>query len=798
MIKNFLFVLQRFKTSSILNILGLTTAFASFLIIMMQVNFEYGFEKYHPNADRIYRIDLKNSSSDGWFPILARPFTQAIIQSSPQILAGTLINPYLGDFYITVEDNGMKKGFKEQFVTCNTPITQVFNFKMIEGSADCLNNPDNVIIPRSTALRLFGNQSAVGKSLELSGYLWTKQNGGLLVVGGVYEDFPDNTQLNNYIYTAIADDYTVTDWKSQNYFCYVLLDKDANPEAVAENFNKTFDFSILGYESQSPQSTAIRLFPLQSVYFDNRDPSGQLIKSGSSSTPLILLTIGLLIIAIAVINYTNFTMALSPRRMRSINTHKILGGTEVALRINIIAESVLLCGLSFLLAVFTVYFIAYNRLLPFISIDIYPTHNLPPVFITGAIALATGLIAGIRPAFYMTSLPPVMALNGNFGLSPAGKRLRIILIGFQFFISIALIISAFFVYKQNRFMQKYTLGYNTNQIALTELPQSIARENQKAFIAQLKDNPDIMDIAFSHQKFGASDTYRGWGGTYNDEPVHFISLSVSWNFPAVMGIQAIEGRLPKESDENEQLVFYIINQTMQKAYNMQPENIIDIPWMSKDRFDNGKILGIVNDVKFTSLRNQVENMAFVFNDHNGVIQPWSYIRIRDGADIRSVVKYIEKSIVRFDPAYPAKIEFYDEVFDALYKKEINTEYLINLFGSIAILIAIVGIFGLVMFECEYKRKEIGLRKVMGSTEMEILRLFNRLYLRIFAVCFLAAVPAGYYIVNRWLENFAYKTAVHWWESALIGLPVLLIIVATVSVQSWHSATINPTKALNSE
>jgi putative ABC transport system permease protein len=236
---------------------------------------------------------------------------------------------------------------------------------------------------------------------------------------------------------------------------------------------------------------------------------------------------------------------------------------------------------------------------------------------------------------------------------------------------------------------------------------------------------------------------------------------------------------------------------MQKAHNIQPGDVIDIPWMTpNDNPNNGKILGVVNDVKFTSLRNQVENMAFVFNDWSSKTR--SYIRIRDGADIRSAVRHIEKTVAAFDPAYPANIEFYDEVFNALYKKEINLEYTINLFGLIAVIIAVMGIFGLVMFECEYKRKEIGLRKIMGSTEIEILRLFNRLYLRIFGVCFVAAVPLGDYLVNRWMDNFAYKAPVYWWEFGVIGFSVLVLITTVVAMQSWKSATINPARTLNSE
>ncbi|GHT62685.1 ABC transporter permease [Bacteroidia bacterium] len=793
-LQNFLFVLNRFKVSSLLNIFGLTTAFAAFLILVIQVNFEYGFEKYHPNAARIYRVDGANTVNGDEWCIHSYPFVETVIQSSPHILAGTLINPYLDNFYITIETDGVQKGFKERFVTCDADITKVFNFQMLEGSAGCLKNQEMAIIPQSMAVRLFGTESAIGKQLTLTGRLWTKDR-DFLIVGGVYKDFPANTQLNNDIYTAInGESYLQNDWRSQNYFCYILLDEHVSPEEIAENFNKNFDFQLIGREN-----TQIKLVPLTSLYFKNQDPSGQLIKSGSPSTPLILLTIGILIVVIAIINYTNFGMALAPVRMRNINTRKILGSTNQTLQLTIIAESVLMSLLSFGLSIALVSLLYESKELPFIQADINPVNNIPAILLTGLIALFAGIIAGIRPAFYMTSRPPVLALTGSFGLSQSGKRLRTVLIGFQFIISIVLITVAFFVYKQNHFMQKYTLGYDTDNIALVELPQSISGKGKQTFVSKLKENPDITNAAFSQQKFGAKDGYRTWSGTYKEEYVGFYSLSVSWNFPAVMGIPAVEGRLPEERDDDNSKnspVYYVINRTMQKEYNIHADDVIDVDFRRKDNPDNGRVLGIVEDVKFSSLRNQVENMAFVFNDGNG--QNWSYIRIKAGADIRQTAKYIEKTIAEFDSAYPSKIEFYDEVFDALYRQEINAERVITLFGLLAVIIAIAGVFGLVMFECAYKRKEIGIRKVMGSTEPEILLLFNRIYLRIFGVCFVIAVPIGYYIVKRWLENFAYKTPMDWWGFALVGVLVLLIIVCTVSWQSWRAATANPVNALKSE
>lgn len=789
---NFAHVLKRFKTSSILNITGLTVALASFFIIAAQVGFEYGFERCHPNADRIYRVELVRGPDQ--MLILPYPLTRAVIESSPQIAAGSLINPYLDRFYITIENDGQPEGFRETFVTCNAGITRIFNFQMIEGEADCLHQPEQVLIPKSMATRMFGGKPAVGQRITLTGYLWTKQTGGFLVVGGVYEDFPANTQLKNYIYTAFTEtSSSMTDWASYNYFCYSLLDKNARPEEVMENFNKTFDFKLLPYEKVEDPS--IQLTPLRSIYFANEDPSGRLVRSGNPATPLILLTIGALILLIAAINYTNFAMALAPRRMRSINTHKILGSTNAELRTMIVAESVLMSLVSLALSLVVVYMVYQSRLPLFGEVDIHPLHNPQALLLTSLAAAFCGLAAGLRPAFYMTALPPAMALSGNQALSPSGKRLRTVLIGFQFFVSIVLIFCAFFLYKQNHFMQQYTLGYDTEQIALVELPQSIVHD-RNTFSATLKSHPAIEDVAFSQQKFGAGDSYRSWGGRHKGEPIGFNSLGVSWNFPSVMGIKAIDGRLPNESDVKEDCLYYIINQTLQERFRVAVDDIIDIPWMEESNNpNNGRVLGVVNDLQFMSLRQQVNDMAFVFNE-NRAITPWSYVRIRSGADAREAVRHIRETVAGMDAAFPVSVEFYDEVFDALYRKELNTEATIGLFGLIAVIIAVAGVFGLVMFDCEYKRKEISIRKVMGSTEGEILLLFNKMYLTVFAVGFALAVPAGYFIISKWLDNFAYKTPLAWWGFLVAGLPALAVIVLTVCVQAYRAAVQNPTRALN--
>lgn len=791
--KNFIFVLKRFKTSSLLNLMGLTVAFAAFYIIITQVHYEYTFENCHSKADRIYRLDRSDKSGDLW-SIHSRPLANTAINSIAHVETGTIINPYIGEFYFTTNTNGKEQGHIENFLTCEADITKIFDFSMIEGNSNCLSEPQNILIPESMAKRLFGDGSVLGKAITLSGYLWSKQNGGELYVGGVYKDFPNNTQLNNYIYTAIKKDFSMNDPSSSNFFCFLLLDDQTNVDLVEKSLNTIIDLSIYyGEEDVNDQEASMQLTPLKSIYFLNEAPNSNLIKSGNPTTPVILLAIAFLIILIAVINYMNFNLALAPRRLRSINTQKILGCPNSTLRVNIVSEAIIMSLLAYILAIGLIWITNDTNFLSFITPNLDFEENLFSISLTLAVAIITGILAGLRPAFFITSYSPALAIKGG-GNNTKASKLRLALIGIQFLISITLIISSIFIYLQNEFILQYNLGYDTEQVAVVKISQKL-ESDVNTYVNSLKNNPDIEDIAFCSEHFGASDSYRMWGGRYKDINIPLYSVNVSHNFFDVLNIKAIDGRIPSESDEGGKMQF-VINKVLHDKYGVIPGENINISWMEEE--GRTEVMGIVGDVKFRSLRNENSNLVFTINERNISDRYFSYIKIRAGANIPKTVEYIERTISKLDPAYPTKVTFYDEVFDRLYKREINTQSIISLFSILAILLSISGVFGLVMFESQQRQKEISVRKVFGSTISEILILFNKLYVRIFLISFVIAIPISYYMINKWLENFAYKTPIHWWVFLASGLLILLIVLFTVTLQSYKAATANPVNSLKSE
>jgi len=784
-IKNLVNALKRFRLASLFNILGLSIAFAAFIVIMIQVRYEYSFDKSYPAHERIFRAGVAGEE-DIFGIILPRPFIESIITSSPHIEAGTIVNPYIGNVYITINDKGEKKGFRQPFVTCSPAITQVFDFEMTEGDRDCLKNPDYVIIPQSMAYTLFGELTAIGQVIHAEERIWSK-NRSDLVVGGVYKDLPQNSQLDNVIYTAMDANYAIDNWEASNYICYLLLDSKDASGGVVDNFNRTFDYSKMNWADSKKN---INLTPLTDIYFKNEMQDGNILKSGNKTSTDIIFFIAILVIAIAAINFMNFSTALAPIRIKSINTQKILGCTTVFLRFALILEAISIAFISFLFSLVYIWILNKIGMLMFIEADLALSNNLPLIVLGGVVAIFVGLLAGLYPSFYMTSFPPVLAIKGNFGVSPNGKRLRTMLVGFQFVISIALIISVSFIWMQSRYMEKYSLGFDKDQIAVVELNRDFFNNHRSTYENELKEYAGIEDVAFSGHKLGSSDSYSTSGIIYNEQMFSTYLITVSSNFMKVMGISVLEGREPLPIDETSERRIYLVNKNIHDKFGVVSTPSINI--FGKE----SSIIGVTDNVKFTSLRKQNDNITFTTNIYHPLTV--SYIRLKSGADYLGAVEHIRKTVAKIDPAFPFKVEFYDSLFDQLYKKEENFRKMMTLFCFLAIVISIVGVFGMVIFETEYKRKEIGIRKVLGATIREVIIMLNESYTRIIIVCFALAVPVTYYGITQWLSNFVFKIPLYWWVFLASGFVVLIVTILIVSFQSWKAANINPVDSLKNE
>lgn len=792
MIRNLLYLFKRFKTAVVLNLFGLTIAFAAFLLIVMQVDYEMNYDAMHSKSGRTFRLEANHGEFEH-NAIHCLMFSDAFVNSSAHITDYSYRYPfYGGERYCQideVDDQGEAKVFKENFQLCLPNISDVFDFHMKEGSVECLSIPGSVLIPESVAKRLFDKQSAIGKRIRMSGSSgWQPVSTTILTIGGVYKDFPGNTTVQNRIYVPMDQlDLLKSSWQMYANEIYVTLDDPLNKEEVLDHFNKTFDFA----KSQmgSAQEIALRLTPLKDVYYTH-DTTFDFNPKGHRETNYVLLGIAFLILFIAGINFTNLTTSLIPLRLKTINTHRVLGCSIYKLRAISLIESIVICLISYILALFIVNDLSYTPIANWVDVDIRLSQYKGLILLTALIAILTGCLAGLYPAIRSSSYAPALVLKGSFGLSPKGKKVRVALIGFQYTVSIALIIVTLFMGLQNHFMtSSEQLGFNKDQVAIVNLTPEIYAKHKPQYIQKLKDYPGIEDVAFSVYELSKEDDMIDLEyARHEDKDVFFKVFYASENFLSVMDIQVEEGRDFTREDLNKAQSDYIINPAAERDFHLHPG----------DRFNDRTVLGVSKDFRFNSCR--IASSPFVFALNNDIPNPKlvSYIRFNSKTNLQEAVAHVRETLKEIDPTFPFEISFYNTILNNLYQKEQTLGKLISLFGIMAILISIVGVFGLVLFETQYRRKEIGIRKINGATTGQILLMFNKTYIRIVSVCFIISIPIAWMGTQQWLENFAYKTPLHLWVFIVAFLIILSVTIGTVTFRNWQAANENPVNSVKSE
>lgn len=782
LIRNFSHTFRRFFTASILNLIGLSIAFASFFVIMTQVDYDYNFNKGYKDYEKIFRIEIKPNAESDWQLWMPRPLCELVQNCSPHIESICIINAFQSK--VDYEVNG--NIFNETTCYGFGNFLETFQPEMISGSTDALNQPKTVLISESTAKRFFGTTDAVGQSI----FKDKQSNNNEWTIGGVYKDFPENSQIGNWVMAPNNPDENQNRWNNWKYICYLRLN---NPTAASKT-EKLIQETLEKYSSKfvsdnnNKYSTKLHLSPLTDVHF-----STIANKSASSRTTVyLLICISFLIVVIATINFMNFSLAETPMRIKSINTQKVLGATTRSLRFSLIAESVLISTIAFMLSLIEVLLLKDSGLKDLVSAGLQPLEHPILLTITFCLSLLMGFLAGIYPSYYVTSFAPALALKGSFGLSPKGRTLRTALVCIQFFVAYMLIIGVGIMYLQSRYIRTSDYGYDKNVIITGNMTTETQAQND-AVVNDLSRIPGVKGVAFSMFILSSADNYMNWAMDDNNTVVRFDVMPVDYHFLDVMGIHITEGRNFKPGDGD----VYIFNEATRKKY----------PWLKVGQTAPGDhlIVGFCENIKYSSFRNDdnKQPMAFFIYGKNfeRIGHQWQQtinIRVSAGVDKVEVIRSLQKTMEKFTPGHDFNFRFMDEVLDANYRNELRFTKQILLFSLIAIAISLTGVFGLTMFESEYRRKEIGIRKIMGSSTRQILYMFNRRYILILTGCFIVAAPFGWWIGQHWLQGFAEKTPVTPWIFILSFLLVTLITMTTITVQSWKNANENPVNSIKTE
>lgn len=773
--KNIVSLIRRYPAAIAANYIGLVLSFLAFLIICTQVRYETSFDTCYPTAGRIFRAD-KTDDESLFRNILPRGFSDDIINSSAHIEAGCSLCPFFGDTYFYVKQEGIEPtGYKRAINSVSPEFIKVFGIELVEGSPDALETEGSAIIPESLARLLFPGESAIGKVLHTDAKFLLGSTGNEATITGVYRDLPSNAQLNNDIYASIGHLYEGT-YGAANFICYVLLDDASNKGQVEEEFNSHFDFSQFdGWLSP------IELVPVEDIYYLNE---GNVYKSGTRSQTLLLIALAILILAVGAINFTNFYTALTPVRIRSINTQKIMGASTARLRTGIIAESVLWCITAFILAaavIVPVSGILYSR--DILSVAFSFTDGWPVALFSSAIAILTGIAAGIWPSIFSTSIQPALVIKGGFGFSRTGKTLRTLLIGVQFVISIALFLFVLFVQKQSAFMKSYPCGFDKDRLAVVNIGGDNAMNKSEWLREELTKYADIEEVAYSLELVGSSDIYNTMTYDFGFGPMLMNMIYCSYNFPQALGLVSTQGEMFGEQDYGQ--VLLTDNLRRQGTEQREYPNFT-------------RIKGFVNDVNISSMRKANACVCFYMCPKDMITMPYAYIRMAEGADRATVFDHISSTLKEMDHVFSHDIQFYSTVSEQLYRGENRVRKVIWIFSCLAVILSLVGIWGQTLMDLQYKRKEIAVKRVMGAGRENIIVEGILKYARTLGICFLVGIPAGYLLVSEYLTRFTERVGI---SAELFVITIAAVCVLTLCVvlsQYLRAASGNPADTLKTE
>ena len=786
-IRNFTSIFRKFVTANLLNLLGLSLAFASFFVIMTQVNFDLSYNKSITEHENLFRMTLKlGPGEDDYGTTLPRPVIERLAAASPHVTGYSIRNGWINYDQFVVDN----QEYSLNLIYGEREFLSVFKPTVISGDVKGLDQIGNIVLPRSEALRMFGTTDAAGKTMK---YKWDDNT--FYHVCAVIEDYPENNLLHGVCF--ISTNWNEGNYNNWNYDAYIRVDDVANLPTVQNSLRQT---AIELFKDKFELKTKEEEEAVQVIFTNVADAhfSKFLDKSAPARSSIyLLICFSLLIVVIAAVNFMNFSLAETPMRIRSINTQKVLGATTSSLRGSLLAEAVLISLIAFVLALLIVYLAHDLGLQELVQGSILLQDHQLLIALTLLLSIIVGLMAGAYPSYYVTSFPPALVLKGSFGLSPKGRMLRSVLICLQFIVSFMLVIGVGIMYLQSYLIYHTDYGFDKDEVLVVRTAPD-TRNKVDAIDADLRSISGIEGASLTQSVLGSSDSYMTWGRGEGEKHTNFTCIFVDWRFLDVMGIDIVEGRNFRKDDGD----VYIFNESAKKKY----------PWLTVDQPINDgdyPVVGFCKDIKYASLRVDDTQLPIAFfvpgpsGEYwgNGYWRNHMLVRVAKGVDKREAKQKVMEVVNKYEKGQPLDISglrYMDEVLEKTYQQEERFTTQILLFSLLAILISIIGVFGMTMFESEYRRKEIGIRKVFGSSTKEILTMFNRRYLYILLGCFVVAAPIGYFLGEHWLEGFAVRTAISPLLFLVSFLLIALITMLTVTYQSWKNASENPIHSIKNE
>ncbi len=789
------------KVHSFLNIAGLALGLSAFLYIATYIFHETSYDNFHSKADRIYRgvADLKLGEEVTIWTGSEIALAASAKNDLPEVEAATRV--FLVNNVMVSYDE--QKMVEPTIVFADSNLFEVFDFKLLEGNPETvLARPNNVLLNEAAARKYFKDENPVGKSLLLG-----DRKDGYLVTG-ILDEVPKNSHLQFEMLASFSSvplskttGHNAFAYFAEGLYTYMLIREGTDMSNFQQKYDdfgmkywapnileatgKTVEeFEAAGnYQVHKPQ-------PLQDIHL-NAKYAGGLSTTGNARYLIILAITGILILVIACFNFINLSTAQASLRAKEIGIKKMVGSSRQLIMVQILSETFIHCLIALALALAFL-----NLVLPVLNnyseIVIEPEFFLNPLTLITLVTvpLFVTLLAGGYPAFYITRFKIEDVIKGKFNFGRSKNRTRGSLVAFQFVVFMVLVFSTIVIRKQLTFLQEQNPGFNKENVLVIKNAYRL-ENNSNPFKNELLKNSKVLSATYSSAVPSVpvmSDNSYSLKGS--DNPILMSPMQADYDFQKTFKVEMKEGRFFSDDFQTDSQ-HVIINEEAARRMGITDWQNQYIHANYNERTEM-KIIGIMKNFHLGSLRERPAPMVLTLTDHSNYIS----MRVQPG-NIAEVVASVKQQWSNFNDE-PIEYFFLDKAFDAQYKSENRLAKIIGLFTIIAILIACFGLSGLISYTANRKRKEIGIRKINGARIADILTLLNKDFALWVMVAFVIAMPIAYYAMDRWLENFAYRTELNWWIMALAGISALVIAIVTVSWQSYKAASINPVDAIRNE
>ncbi|OJJ20474.1 hypothetical protein BKI52_18630 [marine bacterium AO1-C] len=821
MLKNYIVIafrnMWKHKFYTVLNILGLALGLSTFLIIILYLFDEANYDSFHKDSDKVYRITQTNIwSKDASAHLDALgPSVAKIISDLPEVEQACRIHPN-GDYLGTYENkaNNVIKAFDEgRVVAVDSNFFNLFSFPLREGNPkEVLNKPNQVVMSETSARKYFGDQTAIGKTIKLSK---GKQEQSFIVTGVVDNKLGEShIDFDMLISMSSLPEVRKREWVWiwTTFVTYVKLKEQASLENLQEKlkhlpanhaeaaikrlYGQTYKDFISEYKPWHLYAQ-----PLRNVYLHSSEAMNRLGAQGDIRYYYVFLAVGIIIILLSCINFMNLATARATQRAKEVGIRKVLGSYRRALVGQFLSEAFLFAFLGTLLALgsIEIWLKFFNQIA---DKELSLITFLKPQFILLIVSLPfiIGFMAGLYPAFYLTRFKPTEALKGKMGRGQKGKMLRNGLVVMQFSVSGILIVASLIFFKQLRFWQNEKLGFDHKKLVIIPKVERLGNQTN-TFQQKLIQHTNIT-------KAGLSDVTppNAWMQDYLREDkkdaikIPFNMINANADYLDMLSLKVVEGRVFSKKFATDSSTV-IINEAAARMLGWQAKEAV-----GKKLYYEGsggvsfKVIGVLKDFHFTSLHQNITPFAFFYLGSKMFAFDHRYLtfKINQTRDVAGVLAYAEQTWKKMAPSLPFEYEFLDQLYMKTYKSEQRTSNILMVFTGLALFIAALGLVGLATFSAERRSKEIGVRKVLGASVLQIFALLSKEYVKLIGLSFLISIPVAYYVMSNWLQNFTYRINIGWQSFLWAGLIALIVAGIAVVYQSLRAAYVNPIESLRDE